>query len=112
MFGLSCYVKLKVKEGFGNQINPCRYRGLNSGPPAQKSDILPLDHQVTATPDRDSYLNLPVIGSLVQYESSALDRAATEVALETGVIDSFVHRKLPDEVFPEVSASYSPSVTY
>nr|CAD7595063.1 unnamed protein product [Timema genevievae] len=37
----------KVKEGFGNQINLCRDRGLNPGPPAQKSDTLPLDHQVT-----------------------------------------------------------------
>nr|CAD7463066.1 unnamed protein product [Timema tahoe] len=35
----------EVKEGFGNQINLCRDRGLNSGPPAQKSDTLPLDHQ-------------------------------------------------------------------
>nr|CAD7417514.1 unnamed protein product [Timema poppensis] len=31
----------KVKEGFGNQINPCRDRGLNPGPLAQKSDTLP-----------------------------------------------------------------------
>nr|CAD7573025.1 unnamed protein product [Timema californicum] len=30
-----------VKEGFGNQINLCRDRGLNPGPPAQKSDTLP-----------------------------------------------------------------------
>nr|CAD7266217.1 unnamed protein product [Timema shepardi] len=37
----------QVKEGFGNQINLCRDRGLNPGPPAQKSDTLPLDHQVT-----------------------------------------------------------------
>nr|CAD7260769.1 unnamed protein product [Timema shepardi] len=37
----------KVKEGFGNQINVCRDQGLNPGPPAQKSDTLPLDHQVT-----------------------------------------------------------------
>nr|CAD7257584.1 unnamed protein product [Timema shepardi] len=29
------------------QINLCRDRGLNPGPPAQKSDTLPLDHQVT-----------------------------------------------------------------
>nr|CAD7200059.1 unnamed protein product [Timema douglasi] len=35
----------EVKEGFGNQINLCRDRGLNPGPPAQKSDTLPLDHQ-------------------------------------------------------------------
>nr|CAD7442055.1 unnamed protein product [Timema bartmani] len=39
----------KVKEGFGNQINLCRDRGWNPGPPAQKSDTLPLDHQVTHT---------------------------------------------------------------
>nr|CAD7448080.1 unnamed protein product [Timema bartmani] len=37
----------KVKEGFGNQINLCRDRGLNPGTPAQKSDILPLDCQIT-----------------------------------------------------------------
>nr|CAD7262113.1 unnamed protein product [Timema shepardi] len=35
----------EVKEGFGNQINLCRDRGLNPGPPAQKSDTLPLDRQ-------------------------------------------------------------------
>nr|CAD7445398.1 unnamed protein product [Timema bartmani] len=40
-------VKEQVKEGFGNQINLCRDRGLNPGPSAQKSDTLPLDHQVT-----------------------------------------------------------------
>ncbi|CAG2058917.1 unnamed protein product [Timema podura] len=34
-----------VKEGFGNQINLCRDRGLNPGPSAQKFDTLPLDHQ-------------------------------------------------------------------
>nr|CAD7437867.1 unnamed protein product [Timema bartmani] len=37
----------EVKEGFGNQINLCWDRGLNPGPSAQKSDTLPLDHQVT-----------------------------------------------------------------
>nr|CAD7446023.1 unnamed protein product [Timema bartmani] len=35
----------EVKEGFGNQINLCRDRGLNPGPLTQKSDTLPLDHQ-------------------------------------------------------------------
>nr|CAD7401059.1 unnamed protein product [Timema poppensis] len=35
----------EVTEGFGNQINLFRDRGLNPGPPAQKSDTLPLDHQ-------------------------------------------------------------------
>nr|CAD7569633.1 unnamed protein product [Timema californicum] len=35
----------EVKEGFGNQINLCRDRGLNPGHSAQKSDTLPLDHQ-------------------------------------------------------------------
>nr|CAD7395148.1 unnamed protein product [Timema poppensis] len=39
--------EVSVKEGFGNQINLCWDRGLNPGPPAQKSDTLPLDHQVT-----------------------------------------------------------------
>nr|CAD7445515.1 unnamed protein product [Timema bartmani] len=36
----------EVKEGFGNQINLCWDQGLNPGPPAQKSDTLPLDHQI------------------------------------------------------------------
>nr|CAD7407205.1 unnamed protein product [Timema cristinae] len=35
-----------VKEGFGNQINLCRDRELIPGSPAQKSDTLPLDHQL------------------------------------------------------------------
>ncbi|CAG2065829.1 unnamed protein product [Timema podura] len=39
----------KVKEGFGNQKNLCQDRGLSPGPSAQKSDTLPLDHQVTST---------------------------------------------------------------
>nr|CAD7606451.1 unnamed protein product [Timema genevievae] len=37
----------EVKEGFGNQINLCQDLGLNPGPPAQKSDTLTPDHQVT-----------------------------------------------------------------
>nr|CAD7592155.1 unnamed protein product [Timema genevievae] len=41
------YVLSEVKEGYGNQVNPCRDQGLNPGPPAQKSDTLPLDHEVT-----------------------------------------------------------------
>nr|CAD7456100.1 unnamed protein product [Timema tahoe] len=45
----------EVKEGFGNQINLCRNRGLNPGSSAQKSDTLPLDHQVM---DR-LFLDLP-----------------------------------------------------
>nr|CAD7409741.1 unnamed protein product [Timema cristinae] len=35
----------KMKEGFGNQINLCRDRGVNPGTPAQKFDTLPLNHQ-------------------------------------------------------------------
>nr|CAD7572729.1 unnamed protein product [Timema californicum] len=42
--------KFQVKEGFGNQINLCRDRGLNLGPPAHKSDTLPLDRQVIPSP--------------------------------------------------------------
>ncbi|CAG2066656.1 unnamed protein product [Timema podura] len=38
---------LKVKEGFGNQINRCWDQGLKPGPLEQKSDTSPLDHQVT-----------------------------------------------------------------
>nr|CAD7431849.1 unnamed protein product [Timema monikensis] len=41
----------EVKEGFGNQINLCRNRGLNPGPPAQKSDTLPLDPRGKFGPD-------------------------------------------------------------
>nr|CAD7454509.1 unnamed protein product [Timema tahoe] len=37
-----------MKEGFGNQINLCRDRGLNPVPPAHKSNTLPLDRQVTS----------------------------------------------------------------
>nr|CAD7438277.1 unnamed protein product [Timema bartmani] len=33
-----------------------------------------------STPDRDSNLNLPIIGNLVYCKSSALDHAATEAA--------------------------------
>nr|CAD7456265.1 unnamed protein product [Timema tahoe] len=40
--------KFRVKERFGNQINLRRDRGLNPGPPAQKSDTLPLDRQSRA----------------------------------------------------------------
>ncbi|CAG2052986.1 unnamed protein product, partial [Timema podura] len=38
--------RTEVKEGFGNQINLCRDRGLNPGALAQESDTLPLDHQL------------------------------------------------------------------
>nr|CAD7571215.1 unnamed protein product [Timema californicum] len=34
-------------EGFGNQLSLCQDLRLNPGPPSQKSDTLPLDHQVT-----------------------------------------------------------------
>nr|CAD7257961.1 unnamed protein product [Timema shepardi] len=34
-------------EGFGNQLSLCQDLRLNLGPPSQKSDTLPLDHQVT-----------------------------------------------------------------
>nr|CAD7606885.1 unnamed protein product [Timema genevievae] len=43
----SSSVPLSVKEGFCNQMNLCRDQGLNPAPPAQKSDTLPLDSQVT-----------------------------------------------------------------
>nr|CAD7450442.1 unnamed protein product [Timema bartmani] len=44
-FGYAAFCK--VKEGFRNQINLCRDRGLNLGTSVQKSDTLPLDYQVT-----------------------------------------------------------------
>nr|CAD7590503.1 unnamed protein product [Timema genevievae] len=37
----TCNILVEVKEGFGNQINLCRDRGLNPGPLAQKSDLTP-----------------------------------------------------------------------
>nr|CAD7199650.1 unnamed protein product [Timema douglasi] len=37
----------EVKEGFGNQINLCRDRGLNPGRQHRSLDTLPLDRQVT-----------------------------------------------------------------
>nr|CAD7401053.1 unnamed protein product [Timema cristinae] len=40
---------------------------------------VPSDEVIHNTPDRDSNLDLPVIGSLVYLESSALDHVATEV---------------------------------
>nr|CAD7441000.1 unnamed protein product [Timema bartmani] len=40
-------VPVGVREGFDNQTNLCRDRGLNPGPPAQKSETLPLSRQVT-----------------------------------------------------------------
>nr|CAD7203493.1 unnamed protein product [Timema douglasi] len=38
-----------MKEGFGNQINLCRHRGFDPGPPAQKFDNLLLDRQIDET---------------------------------------------------------------
>nr|CAD7450139.1 unnamed protein product [Timema bartmani] len=40
----------QVKGGFGNKINLCPDQGLNPGPPAQKSDNLPLDQQLNLLP--------------------------------------------------------------
>nr|CAD7398176.1 unnamed protein product [Timema poppensis] len=45
--GALTVVFLKLKERFGNQIHLCQDRGLNPGHPAQKSNTLPLDRQVT-----------------------------------------------------------------
>ncbi|CAG2052902.1 unnamed protein product [Timema podura] len=39
-----------------------------------------------STPDQDSTSDLPVIGSLIQHESSALDHAATKAGLNTDII--------------------------
>nr|CAD7267882.1 unnamed protein product [Timema shepardi] len=36
---------MKVKEGFGNQINLCRDRGLNPGRQHRSPNTLPLDRQ-------------------------------------------------------------------
>nr|CAD7439552.1 unnamed protein product [Timema bartmani] len=43
--GITSVFRVQVKEGFGNQINLCRDRGLNPGTSSQKSDTLPLDPQ-------------------------------------------------------------------
>ncbi|CAG2055745.1 unnamed protein product [Timema podura] len=112
---------LEGKEGFGNQINLCRDQGLNPGSPAQKSDTLPLDrqevyphlrgrrvenHTVTpptlGTPDQDSNLDIPVIGSLVYCESSALDHAVTEVGVKGKVVHSLVTSSGPPALSPIV----------
>nr|CAD7440198.1 unnamed protein product [Timema bartmani] len=45
----SPYLSVEVQEGFGDQINLCRDRGMNPGAPTQRSDTLPLDHQLTLT---------------------------------------------------------------
>nr|CAD7451066.1 unnamed protein product [Timema bartmani] len=45
-----------------------------------------------STPDRDSNLNLPIIGSLVYCKSNALDHTATE-ELETKLL-SILHKKM------------------
>nr|CAD7206414.1 unnamed protein product [Timema douglasi] len=39
---------IKVKEGFGNQINLCRDRGLNPGRLHRSLTPYPLDHRVTS----------------------------------------------------------------
>nr|CAD7193676.1 unnamed protein product [Timema douglasi] len=64
---IEVFVDKEVKEGFGNQINLCRDRGLNSGPPAQKSDTLPLDHQVTLY----ASVELNTTSALANYASEA-----------------------------------------
>nr|CAD7577281.1 unnamed protein product [Timema californicum] len=66
-------VSHKVKYGFGNQINLCRNRGLNPRPPAQKSDTLPLDHQVvneteeTCTLVKETFTTLEDLAENSQY---------------------------------------------
>nr|CAD7454814.1 unnamed protein product [Timema tahoe] len=57
-----------------------------------------------STLDQDSDLDFPVIGSLVYRESSALDHAATEVALAT-----FCLPPLPEVQVPPLSSSSSSS---
>nr|CAD7462501.1 unnamed protein product [Timema tahoe] len=53
-----------IGEGrVGNQINLCRDRGLNPGPSAQKSDTLPLDHQVTPNSIVNCYPSLRLRGN-------------------------------------------------
>nr|CAD7580401.1 unnamed protein product [Timema californicum] len=65
-----------MKEGFGNQISLCRDRGLNPGPPEQKSDTLPLDQQVEKTRrTEDSRATPPCSSKRPAYRSkSMLDR--------------------------------------
>nr|CAD7574181.1 unnamed protein product [Timema californicum] len=49
-----------VKEVFGNQINMCRDQRLSPGPLAQKSDTLPLDHELI-----QKYINYGLTAVLV-----------------------------------------------
>nr|CAD7462357.1 unnamed protein product [Timema tahoe] len=62
------HVLSEVKEGFGNQINLCRDRGLNPGPPAQKSDTLPLDHQGDISPFQSMFVMLSQAMSIAGIE--------------------------------------------
>nr|CAD7427005.1 unnamed protein product [Timema monikensis] len=95
----SSRVASEVKGGFVSQLNLCRDRGLNHGPPAQKSDTLLLDHQVTddtvenhpqcTRPGLNP--NIPVFGSLVQHEISTLDHPVTEAVHNNVYITRVVH---------------------
>nr|CAD7458745.1 unnamed protein product [Timema tahoe] len=49
LYALTLMCNSRGKERFGNQINLYKDRGLNLGPPAQKSDTLSLDRQRHST---------------------------------------------------------------
>ncbi|CAG2054919.1 unnamed protein product, partial [Timema podura] len=75
------HVLSEVKEGFGNQINLCRDRGLSLRPPAPKSDTLPLDHQLANAPvvlsqtTEDGKIELDQLYKLVELEVKGHDTA-------------------------------------
>nr|CAD7423288.1 unnamed protein product [Timema monikensis] len=85
-----CNVLSEVKEGFVNQINLCRDRELNPGRQHRRSEPAfawresgkPFRNPPPpSSSDRDSNLNLPVLSSQAQHETSALANYVTEAVL-------------------------------
>nr|CAD7585497.1 unnamed protein product [Timema genevievae] len=77
----------KVKEGFGNQINLCRDRGLNPGPSAQKSDTLPLDHQSGTTNPHVSFKVVDLTQDLTYESITVVDLPApTDIVTDDHIL--------------------------
>nr|CAD7587965.1 unnamed protein product [Timema genevievae] len=70
--GFTDVTPMRVKEGFGYQINLYRDRGLSPEPPAQKSDTLPLDHQVTFTGSKKTKHGIKVSSNAQTFIVSSL----------------------------------------
>nr|CAD7575338.1 unnamed protein product [Timema californicum] len=89
------------EEGFGNQINPCRDRGLNPGPPAQKSNALPLDCQEKPPPVHPTEIRTSISpSSAVELNTtSALANYATEAA-------EYEYRRI--SIMPALKANSTP----